>query len=110
MPVTIFSYSVLCIVRDGPTILAQFLFKCIFLLCMKTHFYCLKSHHCRGEMIYVVGRVHVSGVRNSQACFMGTVGPVFYKEETYGWPCGCGQEAEGLVMKLRLITSKCLFT
>ena len=54
--------------------------------------------------------MHVSGVRNSQACFMGTVGPVFYKEETYGWACGCGQEAEGLVTKLRLITSKCLFT
>ena len=41
---------------------------------------------------------------------MGTVGPIFYKEETYGWPCGCRQEAKGLVMKLHLIASKCLFT
>ena len=41
---------------------------------------------------------------------MGTGGPVFYKGEAYGWLCGCRWEAEGLVLKLHLIASKCLFT
>ena len=39
---------------------------------------------------------------------MGTGGPVFSKGEAYGWLCGCGWEAKGLVLKLHLIASKCV--